>query len=117
MNYLKLEQILEELGYSQDQIAEFRGKFNQVFFEKIGRRVEGLLNAEQRRRFSELAQDKNTTIGNLAAYFKTLGIEQQVRHINQEVFEEATLDTLQKMSERASHEQLQIIKRVLTDSL
>lgn len=117
ISYSQLEQILEKVGYSKSKIHTFRTTFNQTLFECVGRRVEPLLTEEQRKTFQQLASKKEVNIGDLAAYFKTLGIETQTQHITEEIFGEMASHTVEKMLERATAKQQAIIAQTLLPSV
>ncbi len=113
IDYSKLEQILQKVGYSDSEIGNFRKKFTETFCRKIGVQLDKTLTESQKDDLEKLLSDEKVTVGKIIEFFRELGFEAEIAQISQEVFEEMAFGILEKMVELASDDQRKLMKQVL----
>ncbi len=114
ISYKKLEEILTEVGYSNEKLDSFRKEFVDNFLAKLGSKVQTQLTPDQKQQLFNIASVASPNIDRISAYLKTLNLESQIKQ-NIEVTLNETLNyTLEQMVKNSSQKEAIIINKVLS---
>lgn len=112
IDLIKIEEILKKVGYSKEDVLDFRKKFIETFLLRVGEKMSEHLTKEQQEHLAEFSKNEKAVIGNVIDYLKSQGLEKEAKEIAQQAFDEMVKTVLERLAILASDEQFETMKKM-----
>ena len=111
--YERLEITLQQIGYSDEDIYDFKEKYREKLFREIGISLNNWLTEEQKKKIEDFTKDENFKQEQISDLLKKFGLEESAKEIYTKTNERIFNEVVEKLIAQASAGQLSMINKTL----